>query len=315
MPGIRQNLLRWSRDTRVAEALVIGVMLAWAGNFIVVKAAVGVVPPITFALVRFSLAAIALMLLTRWQERSVALPRRDLLPIAVLGFLGFGLYQMLWPTALTLIPAGDAAILGSVTPMLTAFLAVAAGSDTLSASKLAGGGLALIGVVLVIAAGSGLTLGSSVVGDLLILASATCWAVYAAFGAPFLRRHSPLRTTAWAMTFGAIALIPLGLFQAQDLDTAVLGVGIVAALAYSGILSAGIANVVVLNGVRLLGPTRITGFQYIIPFAAVVLAYIFLGEPIRPAQLVGGLVIVSGILIARREVLVPGRVRRFLTTS
>jgi len=306
---------RAGRDTRVAEALVLGVMLAWAGNFIVVKAAVGVVPPISFALVRFGLAAVVLLAITRWREGSVGLPRRDWAPMAILGFLGFGLYQMLWPTALTLIPAGDAAIIGSITPLLTAFLAVAAGSDTLSPAKLAGGALALAGVVVVIAAGSGLTLGSSVVGDLLILASATCWAVYAAFGAPFLRRHSPLRTTAWAMAFGALALAPLGLYQLRDLDAAVLGVGVAAALAYSGILSAGIANVVVLNGVRLLGPTQVTNLQYIIPFAAVVLAFIFLGEPVRPEQVVGGIVIVAGILVARRERLVPGRVRRFLTTT
>ena len=317
-PAVSQSgrfFRRAARDTRVAEALVLGVMLAWAGNFIVVKAAVGVVPPIAFALVRFALAAIALLLITRWREGSVGLPRRDWLPIAILGFLGFGLYQMLWPTALVLIPAGDAAILGSVTPLLTAFLAVVAGSDTLSSSKVVGGVVALVGVVLVIAAGSGLTLGSSIVGDLLILASATSWAIYAAFGAPFLRRHSPLRTTAWAMTFGAIFLAPLGLFQLGDLDTAVLGPGIVLALAYSGILSAGIANVIVLNGVRLLGPTRITGFQYIIPFAAVVLAFVFLAEPIRVAQIGGGAVIVAGIVIARREALVPGRVRRLLTSA
>jgi drug/metabolite transporter (DMT)-like permease len=310
-----RRALRASRDVRVIEGLVIAVMLAWAGNFIVVKAAVGVVPPVTFALVRFALAAAVLLLLLRWREASMGFSRRDWVTIAVLGFLGFGLYQMLWPTALTLIPAGDAAIIGSVTPLLTAFLAVAAGSDTLTPAKLAGGLLALVGVVVVIAAGSGLTLGSSVVGDLLILASATSWAVYAAFGAPFLRRHSPLKTTAWATTFGAIALIPLGLFQLGDADPGSLGPGVVAAVLYSGLLSAGIANVVVLTGVRLLGPTRITSFQYIIPFAAVVLAYLFLGEPIRLAQLGGGVVIVAGIVIARRERLVPGRVRRLLTAA
>jgi drug/metabolite transporter (DMT)-like permease len=312
VPDLARGLRRAQTDTRVAEALVIGIMLAWAGNFIVVKAAVGVMPPVAFALARFGLAAAALLIVTRWIEGSVGLPRRDWLVIALLGFLGFGLYQMLWPTALTLIPAGDAAILGSITPLLTAFFAVMVGSDTLTPSKLAGGAIAIVGVVVVIGAGAGLSLGSSIVGDLLILAASTSWAVYAALGAPFLRRHSPLRTTAWAMTFGALALVPVGLYQAQDLDTAVVGPGIVAALAYSGLLSAGIANVVVLNGVRLLGPTRITSFQYIIPFAAVVLAFVFLDEPIRPGQLLGGVVIVAGIVIARREQLVPGRVRRFL---
>ena len=40
------------------------------------------------------------------------------------------------------------------------------------------------------------------------------------------------------------------------------------------------------------------------PAMAVVFAYIFLGEPIRPAQVVGGAVIVAGVALTRRS---PGR--------
>ena len=58
--------------------------------------------------------------------------------------------------------------------------------------------------------------------------------------------------------------------------------GIVLAILYSGILAAGLANVVVFHGVKLLGPTRITALQSLVPAMAVVLAAIFLGEPIRP---------------------------------
>lgn len=304
---------RATRDPRVAEVLVLAVMLAWAGNFIVVKAAVGVVPPVAFALVRFGIASVVLLGLTRWVEGGVGLPRRDWLPIAALGALGFGIYQMLWPTALTMIPAGDAAILGSITPLLTAFFAVAVGSDTLTAAKVVGGAIAFGGAAVVIAAGAGFSLGASLLGDLLILAASICWALYAALGAPFLRRHSPLRTTAWAVTFGTLILIPLGAYQLQVLDTSVVGPALFAALAYSAILSVGIANVVILNAVRLLGPTLVTNFQYLIPFATVVLAFTFLGEAIQPFQVAGGAIIVAGVLIARRERLVPGRVRRLLS--
>lgn len=311
----RRFLRRAAREPRLAEVLVLFVMLAWAGNFIVVKAAVGVVPPVAFALVRFGIAAGVLLGLTRWVEGGVGLPRRDWLPMAALGALGFGIYQLLWPTALTLIPAGDAAILGSITPLLTALFAVAASSDSLTPAKVTGGLIAFAGVALVIAAGAGLSLGASLVGDLLILAASTCWALYAAFGAPILRRHSPLRTTAWAVSFGALTLAPFGTYQIASLDTSVIGPALFAALAYSAILSVGVANVVVLNAVRLLGPTLVTNFQYLIPFATVVLAFVFLGEPIVAAQVAGGAVIVIGVLVARRRQLVPGRVRRFLISE
>ena len=72
------------------------------------------------------------------------------------------------------------------------------------------------------------------------------------------------------------------------------------AFAYSGILAAGLANVVVFTAVRLLGPTRITALQSLVPAMAVVLAFLILGEPIRPAQVIGGAVIIAGVALTRR---------------
>ena len=72
-------------------------------------------------------------------------------------------------------------------------------------------------------------------------------------------------------------------------------------MAYSGLLAAALANVIVFDGVRLLGPTRISTIQALVPAMAVVLAYLFLGEPIRPAQVIGGAIIVLGVALTRRS--------------
>ena len=56
------------------------------------------------------------------------------------------------------------------------------------------------------------------------------------------------------------------------------------AVALLGLLAAAVANVVVFHGVRLLGPTRVIDVQSLVPALAVVLAAIFLGEPIRLGQ-------------------------------
>jgi drug/metabolite transporter (DMT)-like permease len=275
------------------------VTVLWGGNFIVVKAATAAFPPVGYAFIRFAIAAITLLLVLRWREGSVGIPRRDIVPLAVLGAVGFGLYQILWPTALRFVSAGDSALLIAATPILTALLAVVAGSDTLTVVKLAGALLSLGGVAIVVAGGTGLSLGTSLVGDLLTLAAALCWAIYTAFGAPILRRHSPLRTTTWAMVFGALALLPLGAAQLATMPLDGIEAGVGAAVLYSAFLSAGVSNVIVFHGVRLLGPTRITAFQFLVPAVAVVLAAIFLDEPIQAAQILGGVVIVLGILVTR----------------
>jgi drug/metabolite transporter (DMT)-like permease len=276
----------------------------WAANFIVVKDAITTLPPVAFTFLRYSLASIALLGILRWSEGSVHLPRPDTVRILILGGFGFGLYQILWTTGLQSIPAGDSALIIASTPVLVAVLAVVSGADTLTPLKFVGAALSFLGVVVVIAAGIGISLTGSGAGNALTLAAAFCWASYTAFAAPVLRRHSPLVLTTWATIGGTLVLLPLGMAQllapgAVDDVWAGRLVPVALAIVYSGVLAAALANIIVFNGVRLLGPTRVITLQSFVPAMAVVLAFVFLGEPIRPAQVVGGAIIVLGVALTR----------------
>jgi drug/metabolite transporter (DMT)-like permease len=299
------------REHRLAEIAVLGVMVLWAFNFIVVKTAVAVLPPVGFTFLRFAIASTTLLLLLRWREGSIGLPRRDLVAICGLGALGFGIYQILWTTGLTLMPAGDSALIIASTPVLVAILAVIAGSDFLTRAKLVGGLVSFLGVALVIASGAGLSLGESLAGEAITLLAALCWSVYLAFGAPFLGRHTPLRATTWATVAGTIVLAPVAIVQLASAGLTEVPVDAVGAVLYSGFLAAGVSNVIVQNGVKVIGPTRTSAFQFLVPALAVVFAFLFLAEPIRPGQVLGGLVIVAGVLITRGGV--PFRIVRSQT--
>jgi len=299
VPALR---LTSARDHRLAEVGVLIVMVLWAANFIVVKSALEVLPPVGFTFLRFVLASVTLFVLLAWREGSVGLPRRDLVPICALGALGFGLYQILWTTGLTTVPAGDSALIIAATPVLVAFLAVLAGSDILTRAKVAGGVISFLGVAIVIGSGEGLTIGSSIAGEAITLLAALCWSVYLAFGAPFLGRHSPLRATAWATAAGTVVLAPLALTQLAAAGITSIPPEAIRAVLYSGFLAAGISNVVVQNGVKVIGPTRTSAYQFLVPALAVVLAALVLSEPIRFGQVIGGLIIVLGVLITRGSV-------------
>ena len=278
-------------------------MILWAGNFIVVKSAVAQLPPVGFTFLRFSLASLTLLALLRWREGSIGLPRRDLVSVLGLGALGFGAYQILWTTGLTTVPAGDSALLIAATPVIVALLSVVARSDVLTPLKLVGVIVSFAGVVVVIASGPGVTLGRSIFGEAITLLAAVCWSFYTAFGGSFARRYSPLRATTWATVAGTVVLAPLAFAQLSSLDRIPLGLDVIGAVLYSGLLAAGISNVIVLNGVKVVGPTRTVALQSLVPAVAVVLAFIFLHETIRPGQVVGGAVILAGVLITRSDVL------------
>ncbi len=288
-------------DRRVAELGVLAVMAFWAGNFIVVKGAIGILPPVGFTFLRYVVAALTLLILLRVRERSIGLPRGEIVKFALLGVVGFGCYQILWTVALSSIPAGDSALLIATTPVMTALLAVALRVDAPNPAKLIGALISFLGVALVIGAGQGLDLRVSLGGDLLTLGAALCWAIYTTIGANdaptlFAAQGDDLdggRGHALHRTGGASGSWP-------DADLSGFGLPVVLAILYSGTLAAGFANVVVFHGVKLLGPTRVTSLQSLVPALAVVLAAIFLGETLRPIQIVGGVVILAGVALLRR---------------
>jgi len=287
-------------ERRLAEAACVGVMVLWAANFVVVKSTIPILTPVGYAFLRFAMAGVVLLLVCLWREGSIRIPVRDIAPLAVLGFIGFGLYQMLWSTALGSTSVGNSALLIGATPVFTALVAPLLGVDRLDRIKVVGVAIAFAGVALV-SASHGLTFGSGALGDLLTLAAAVAWAFYVSLGAGVLRRFSALRATSWTVAFGALSLAPIGLWQLSSADLSAVGSAQVGAILYSGLLSSAVGNVVVFWGISLLGPTRITNLQFLPPALAIVFAAVFLGDPILVGQVVGGLVIVTGVLVARRS--------------
>jgi drug/metabolite transporter (DMT)-like permease len=140
----------------------------------------------------------------------------------------------------------------------------------------------------------------SLVGDLLTLGAAVCWALYTVYGAGILQRHSPLVATTWAILAGTLFMAPFGVAQLATADLSAFGPAVLLAIVYAGTLAAGVSNVIVFHGLKLLGPTRVTAFQFLVPPLAVGLAAIFLGEAIRPVQVAGGAIILAGVALLRR---------------
>ncbi len=302
---VRPSALAMAR--RLAEVGILATVLIWSANFVLVKAAIGVVGPLTFTGARFAVASLTLLAILWWRHGRVRPPAGQLHILLALGMLGFGAYQILWTTGLTSISAGDSALIVAASPVLTALLAGAVGIDRLTLPKVAGALIAFTGVAIVIAAGHDLSLGASLPGDLLTLAAASLWALYTVGGTRVLRRVDPLQATTWTVVGGSLVLAPLALVDGLERHWAGIGPEVLLAIIASGSLAAGIANVFVFNAIRFIGPTRATAMQLLVPAGAVLLGAVLLGEPVGVGQVAGGSVIVAGVWLTRRASIVPGR--------
>jgi len=282
-----------------AELTLMMVVAIWAVNSLAVKWVVGEVPPIVFAFARYVISFLVLLVVLRWREGSVGLPRREILPMFLLGLAGFGIYQDLWTTALSHTTASNSALITAAAPIWTMVIATAIRADSFSRSKAAGAAVSVLGTALVVSATHGFGLAGASAGDLMTLLATIGWGGYVALGAPVLARLSPLRMTTWTMGFGLVGMLPVAIWQMPELDAAKIGPGVLLVLLYSSILGASLANVALIGTTRTLGPTRTMTFMFLIPALVVVGAAIFLGESIVPGQVVGGVMVVVGILISR----------------
>jgi len=291
-------------ETRAAgftptDALLVVMVLVWGLNYIVLKAVLREVSPLAFNALRFSIAAATLALLAVAAGRTRP-QRPDLRRLAALGFLGNTVYQFAFILGVALTRAGNAALIMAAVPVQTAVFSHLRGLERLRGRDAAGLLLSTAGIVTIaLGSGTGVTLGGSVIGDLLVFASTTCWAVYIIGTKPLADRYGALTATAYTMGFGAVPLVLLSVpALARESWTSVSGA------AWAGLVGSALGALVVayliwFRGVERLGPSRTAMYSNFTPVVVALSAWPLLGETPTLWQAAGAAGIFGGIILTR----------------
>ena len=152
---------------------------------------VGNADPVTLAILRWSIGFLfllpaAVLLQAKWPGRS------DWLAVSCLGLCFFGLFFLLYNIALAYTTAARASLAPSTLPLQTMVVGAALGIEPLSARKLAGVGLAMIGVFAALATGLSGAPSGAWIGELLMTGAVLCMAFYNVLSRTFIQRSSPL---------------------------------------------------------------------------------------------------------------------------
>ncbi|MGH8090137.1 MAG: DMT family transporter [Rudaea sp.] len=287
-----------STDAARRSALIaLGILsLVWGFNWIVMKAVLAFVGPLTFSAMRYVFGtAVLFMVLALRGENLAPTPWRDTLLIGLAQTTGF---QVLVQFALITGGAGKTALLAYTMPFWVIPLAWVLLGDRPGARQWMYIAVAAAGLVLVLEPWNAhVGLGSAV----LALAGGACWAI----GTVLAKRLflavpvSPLRLTAWQMLYGTVLLVVIALcVHERDIVWAPQLVG---ALLYNGLLSSGIAWAMWLFIVQRL-PTNVAGLASLItPLIGIGLAWALLGERPDASEAIG----IAVIMIALFGVLRP----------
>lgn len=285
--------------------------LVWSGGWIAGKLGVGAVPPLELSAVRFALAGVLLMALARLTGARLGTERLGLIAVsAAFGIFG---YNALVFVGLTMAPASDAGlIVPTLVPVLTAIFATTVG-ERLTRGKILGFVISALGAALVILAGSaagaagGAVAPERLVGGLLFVLGAACWAVYGTIGTITLRSGSPLGVVALSTLIGAAMLFPFGFLEHGYRDVPSWSPEAWLSIGYLVIFATVIGFVLFYWAVGRFGAGLAATTTYLVPIGTVLLAGLILGERPAPLQLVGGALILTGVRIAtlRRSRAVP----------
>jgi drug/metabolite transporter (DMT)-like permease len=215
----------------------------------------------------------------------------------VLAALGQTSFQVLFLQGLHATTASVSAILLASAPLLTAAWLGATGRERLVRAQWLGLILGLAGVALVVSAG-GLSVGTSLIGNLLALGAAVAWAWYGLTIGSLTASIGPVRASGATVGIAAMVLAPFGLGEAASVNWADISLTAWAGLLYGATFGLALATVLWVRSVQRWGTQATMNYGYVEPVAAVLIAAIALHEVLLPIQAVGAVLALIGVYLA-----------------
>ncbi len=275
----------------------------WGGTFIAGRQVAQDLGPFGIAFLRFAMASLLLLILTRIKEGK--LPRvspEQLFLVILLGLTGVFAYNALFFKGLSLIEASRASLIVATCPAFIAIASVLFLRERLTPLQAIGIPLSILGAAVVIAKGDlrQIVAGGVGLGELYILGCVLNWAAYSLLGKVALRRLSPLVSVAYSSLAGAIALVVPAL--CEDLTHTVVRASLLdwTSIAYLAVCGTVLGFVWFYQGVQRIGTTRAGLFINFVPISAVILAFFLLREPITWSLAVGAILVLSGVYLTNR---------------
>lgn len=291
-------------------------VLIWGLNFSFIKAGLREMSPLAFNALRFPLAALTVFFLLRRGGRLFWPRTEDWPAVLALGFIGNVLYQLLFIFGVDRTLVGNASILLATTPIWTLLLSVLTRDERPGGLVWVGIGGTVVGMAVVVFGGrQAVTLGGwTWKGDILVLAGAFTWSIYTVGSRRLIATYGSLAVTAWTLWVGCLGLFLLGIGPLSRTPLAGLSWLAWGSVLYAGVMAIGLAYVLWYRGVEHLGNARTAAFSNLTPVVAMLVAWVWLGETPSPSQILGVLVILTGLTLARlgreKEMSSPAEVGR-----
>jgi drug/metabolite transporter (DMT)-like permease len=317
-------------NRKLAIALLVFANVMWGSSYAVVKVALEELPPPLLGALRITLATGLIWLALLWQARRAVphpptpspiatregetreglggwrakerrrIPRRDVLKMLGLGFLGLAIDYLLAYWGVSLSTATDASLMIIGEVIFTTLLGVWLLGERLSRRKLLGIAAGVAGVVTLVlgsvSAGAGAAGGlARAAGDLLILGGLLGASFYGVLGARLSRTYGPLRMLGYAYAGAMLLWAPLLLWYIASGTFPAISARAILGVVYLAVVTSCICQLVWFHVLRYTGANTGAITLFVQPLVGSLLGLLVLREPVTVALIAGGALIFAAL--------------------
>jgi len=276
--------------------------LCWGGNFVLARGVADIIPPVSFAFWRWTIAFVILLPFTwRTARQDWSGVVKSWKIMSVLSILGITFFNTMAYTAFHTTTAINGAMIQTTMPAVIIVATLVMFKEKVTRLQILGVAICIFGAFIVILRGRWATLlGMAFApGDILMMGAVILYALYSAL----LRRRPaihPFSFLFYTFGIGIIFLLPLYIWELSGSAAMTLTLPVILSILYVALFPSIVAYFCWNRGVEVLGANRTGLFINLIPVFASILAILFLGETLQAFHIVGMTLIFSGMILFNR---------------
>ena len=280
---------------------MLGVQALFGSLPVIAKVVLAVMPAVSLVGFRVSITAVALIVVQTFRRRLWLHDRSDYWRLGVLSLFGVTLNQLLFIGGLSRTKASNTSLLAVTIPIFTLAVGAILGTEKLTFAKLAGIGLAAVGIILLIDPRNASFSSETTQGDLMIILNSLSFGIYVATSKDVITRNGAFRSMMWVFIFASLVCVPLGIASLSTVDAAAFDSTIWWLTLYIALGATALPYLLNAFAISKVSPSVVAVFIYLQPLIGFVMASIFLNEVIDLRFIAASILVFSGVYLTTRQ--------------
>lgn len=246
---------------------------------ITARIVVGQISPVSFAFLRFGIAAVLLHIIFLSRRQSYKIDKKDITMFLWLGLLVIPINQLCFLFGVKFANASHSGAMTACTPLFAYIISIFIGTEKFNFRKLIIILASIIGLLAIFFDGLFINETKEVAfGDLLLVGAVSSWAAYLVFSNGLVIKYGALKTSTLAFTIGLIIYLPFFIGDAHNLTYSNLnGAGLISFL-YLSLVVSFLTYFAFIYASKFFAVSTTTTILNSTPIVALTFSYLLLGE-------------------------------------